>query len=219
MPSKSKVTTDHEEIRRWAEERGGKPARVKRTGGGDDPGILRIDFPGYSGADSLEEISWDEFFRKFDENGLALLYQETTAGGQRSNFNKLISRETEQAASGRNGGRSRGSTRTQARSSRSARAGARASSSRRSSSGSAQSRSARSSSRTQSGRSRKSRGSSSDEVCLPRTELRKLKAGSRSTQRSRGASSKSRSQPRSARAVSSKKSSRASRGNQGRRAA
>jgi hypothetical protein len=96
MPSKSNVTTDHEEIQRWAEERGGKPSRVKRTGRGDDPGILRIDFPGYSGADSLEEISWDEFFEKFDENGLALLYQETTSGGQKSNFNKLISRETAQ---------------------------------------------------------------------------------------------------------------------------
>ena len=52
--------------------------------------MIRLDFPGYSGADSLEEISWDEWFEKFDENGLALIYQEKTAEGQTSNFNKLV---------------------------------------------------------------------------------------------------------------------------------
>lgn len=90
----SQQTTDHEEIRRWAEERGGKPACVRGTGGSDDVGLLRIDFPGYSGEDSLEEISWDEFFEKFDEQQLALLYQEETAGGKRSNFNKLVRRDS-----------------------------------------------------------------------------------------------------------------------------
>ena len=77
MPSKSKsnVTTDHEEIRRWVEERGGHPTAVKSTRGGrgkgDRTGILRIDFPGYSSAGSLEEISWEEFFAKFDKEKLA----------------------------------------------------------------------------------------------------------------------------------------------------
>ncbi len=70
MANLTKTTQDHEEIRRWAEERGGKPSHVKSTESGDDIGILRIDFPGYSGEDSLEEISWDEFFEKFDENNL-----------------------------------------------------------------------------------------------------------------------------------------------------
>jgi hypothetical protein len=39
-------------------------------------------------------ISWDDWFAKFDESGLALLFQEETAGGERSNFNKLVKRET-----------------------------------------------------------------------------------------------------------------------------
>ncbi len=96
MPSKAKATaiTDHEEIRRWAEERGAKPSCVRNTGGTEDVGIIRLDFPGYSGEQSLEEISWDDWFQKFDEQGLALLHQETTADGQKSNFNKLVSRET-----------------------------------------------------------------------------------------------------------------------------
>ena len=94
MSNLSQTTTDHSQIRRWAEERGSKPAHVKGTGGKDDTGILRIDFPGYIGAGKLEEISWDKFFQKFDEQGLAQVYQEKTAEGQKSNFNKLVSRET-----------------------------------------------------------------------------------------------------------------------------
>jgi hypothetical protein len=88
-----KTTTDHDEIRRWAEERGGVPARVARTGGQADPGIIRLDFPGYGGEASLQPISWDEWFRRFDESELALIYDETTRG-QKSNFNKLVRRET-----------------------------------------------------------------------------------------------------------------------------
>ena len=90
----SKLTTNHDEIRRWAEERGAKPAAVRRTERKSDAGILGLDFPGYGGEGSLSEISWDDWFRKFDEQSLALLYQEQTANGERSNFNKIISRET-----------------------------------------------------------------------------------------------------------------------------
>jgi len=94
------ITTDHEEVRQWAESRGGRPACVRGTGGRGDTGLLRIDFPGYSGAQSLQEISWDEFFEKFEDQNLALLYQETTSGGEESRFNKLV-RRTGNGASGR----------------------------------------------------------------------------------------------------------------------
>jgi hypothetical protein len=94
MAALAKTTTDHEEIRRWAESRGGRPSCVRGTGGGGDVGMLRLDFPGYEGEESLEEISWDDWFDKFDERGLALIYQERTAGGAESRFNKLVSRET-----------------------------------------------------------------------------------------------------------------------------
>jgi len=93
----SKVTTDHEEIRRWAESRGGTPTCVKRTGSSNDPGVLRINFPGYTGDNSLAEIQWEEFFKKFDENGLAFVYQDRTAAGEKSNFNKIVKRETAEA--------------------------------------------------------------------------------------------------------------------------
>jgi hypothetical protein len=84
--------TDHDEIREWAEDRDAKPSCVKGTGGGDDVGMIRLDFPGYSGEQSLQEISWDEWFEKFDDSELALLVQDETASGEKSNFNKLVKR-------------------------------------------------------------------------------------------------------------------------------
>jgi len=92
MPSRSHTTTDHDEIRSWVEEHGGRPATVRDTGDESEPGVLRIDFPGGAGADQLEEISWDAWFEKFDDSGLALLYQEEKASGEDSTFAKLVSR-------------------------------------------------------------------------------------------------------------------------------
>lgn len=94
MPtSDSKTTTDHATIRRWAEERDGKPSVVESTqeskkGGG----LLRINFPGYA-EDNLKEISWEEFFEIFDDNNLQFLYQEQTKDGGESRFFKFVNKE------------------------------------------------------------------------------------------------------------------------------
>ena len=86
--AESQSTTDHEEIRRWVEERGGHPARVKGSN------LLRIDYPGFTGGDTLERIDWDEFARVFDENNLAFLYQEETKDGGESRFSKFVDRDS-----------------------------------------------------------------------------------------------------------------------------
>jgi anaerobic selenocysteine-containing dehydrogenase len=94
MSQTSNVTTDHGEIQRWVEERGGHPARVKGTEKrGSNAGVLRIDYPGFSGEDRLEEISWDEFFEGFEKNNLAFLYQDKTKDGEQSRFSKLVDRD------------------------------------------------------------------------------------------------------------------------------
>src|SRR5215208_1705621 len=90
---KSARTTDHERIRQWVEERGGSPAAVKATEKGEDPGLLRINFPGYSGAGQLEDISWEDFFQKFDEKNLEFLFQDETRDGKTSRFWKFVTRE------------------------------------------------------------------------------------------------------------------------------
>ena len=93
MSAESKVTTDHEEIRNWVEERGGNPARVKGSGKGSGGGLLRIDYPGFTGEDTLETITWEEFFEAFEKNNLAFLYQEETKSGKESRFSKLVDRD------------------------------------------------------------------------------------------------------------------------------
>lgn len=96
----SKTTQDHDEIRQWAEARGGKPSDVASTEKNGQTGIIRIEFPGAVNANdsALKEISWDEFFEKFDASGLALVYQEQTAEGATSNFNKLVHPENVSAS-------------------------------------------------------------------------------------------------------------------------
>ena len=88
--AQGKATIDHDRIKSWVEERGGCPAHVKGSGTEDDPGILRIDFTGFSGKHSLEQISWEDFFDAFENNKLAFLYQEDGD----SRFSKLISRDS-----------------------------------------------------------------------------------------------------------------------------
>ena len=66
-------TKDHDEIRRWVEDRGGIPTIVEGTGG-----LLRVDFIEGKGSggreDSLQEVDWDEWFRIFDDRGLEFLF-------------------------------------------------------------------------------------------------------------------------------------------------
>ena len=91
--SSAKTTTNHDEIRRWVEERGGHPAVVAATEnkGGSD-GLLRIDYdePGGNDDDRLHRITWNEFFDIFDKNGIAFLYD---ADGE-SRFSKFVQKES-----------------------------------------------------------------------------------------------------------------------------
>ncbi len=91
--------TDHEEIRKWAEDRGGHPACVKGTGGKNDVGMIRIDFPGFSGEESLQPISWEDWFDKFEERELSLVVENQSPKGDKTRFNKLISRHHHRKAS------------------------------------------------------------------------------------------------------------------------
>jgi hypothetical protein len=109
---KTETTTNHEQIKRWGEERGGHPARVKGTAVEGSSGVLLIDYPGYSSTQTLEAISWNEFFKGFEENELAFLYEdeknelaflyedEKKAGSQ-SRFSKLINRDAAQPQNSR----------------------------------------------------------------------------------------------------------------------
>jgi hypothetical protein len=114
----SKTTQNHDEIRRWAEARNAIPCEVASTERDGEAGILRFCFPKAknSNDDALKQIEWDQFFEKFDENGLSMVFQEKTAGGARSNFNKLIHADSEASSGGRSGTKSSGSRSSTSRS-------------------------------------------------------------------------------------------------------
>ncbi len=81
------ITTDHEEIRSWAEERGGSPGVMTK--------YLGIDFPGHTGRLSMDPITWKKFFEQFEEQELALLYQDETRSGKTSRSYRLVKRPPE----------------------------------------------------------------------------------------------------------------------------
>ena len=90
--SSSETTTNHDTIRKWIEDRDGRPSIVKSTGDGKKGGgLLRVDFR--EKEEEFEEIEWDEFFKIFDNNKLAFLYQDKTKDGKTSRFNKFVERE------------------------------------------------------------------------------------------------------------------------------
>jgi hypothetical protein len=92
----SYTTTDHDVIRAWAEARGGRPAAVEETEGGNDAGLLRLEFPDNPNndrEDRLDEVAWEAFFKTFDDRKLAFVYQEKTSDGSTSRFSRFVSRE------------------------------------------------------------------------------------------------------------------------------
>jgi len=90
---RSLVTTSHDVVRQWAEERGGVPATVAGTEHGDHLGVLRIDFGGDS--DNLRKVGWDEWFDTFDARRLNFIYQEERSDGRQSTFFRLESPDRE----------------------------------------------------------------------------------------------------------------------------
>lgn len=56
--------------------------------------VLRIDFPGYGGEETLESISWEAIFDKFERENLAFLYQDETSSGGTSRFFKFVDRHS-----------------------------------------------------------------------------------------------------------------------------
>lgn len=82
-------TTDHHEIRYWAEKNGAVPAELLPHTLDTVPAELRFMF-----AESAKRqidvriIPWEEFFLKFDELGLTFVYDEDSTG-----FNQILQRE------------------------------------------------------------------------------------------------------------------------------
>lgn len=96
-PGQTLATRNHEVIMQWARERNAAPATIEGTGPGNRAGVLRLDFPGFGGGPKLKHISWEEWFRPFEERNLTFLYQEHMRAGNQSNFFRLENPDREDA--------------------------------------------------------------------------------------------------------------------------
>lgn len=74
--SSGETTTDHALVRNWMERHDAFPAHVTGTEGEGDGGLLRVGFADAQRPESLEEITWEEFFEQFDEKSLVFVYPE-----------------------------------------------------------------------------------------------------------------------------------------------
>lgn len=94
--------TDHEAIRSWAAARLGAPAIVDISPAGGTQPMLRIVFgqAAYQDQDrperpqnagGIELVEWDEWFGIFEQNQLALVVQDETAGS-RDNYYEFAPR-------------------------------------------------------------------------------------------------------------------------------
>ncbi|MEA2525231.1 MAG: hypothetical protein QOF73_2458 [Thermomicrobiales bacterium] len=99
-PGQTLATRNHDVVRRWAEERGAVPATVPETEHGDPAGVLRFIFSGQGDGEDpfrLEPISWEEWFKTFDERQLVFVFQEHKADGSQSNFFRFDSPDRQDA--------------------------------------------------------------------------------------------------------------------------
>ena len=76
------TTGDHDQIRHWAESRGGVPMIIDHPVARADKIGIRIDFPGESHEVLMSETrpaTWDEFFQVFEDQRLLLSFDEDPA--------------------------------------------------------------------------------------------------------------------------------------------
>lgn len=94
--------TDHEAIRDWAAARMGSPAVIDASPEGGTQPVLRIVFDQQAYEDNdrperppnaggFELVEWSDWFKLFDEAGLALVVAKDIPG-QRESFHEIIRR-------------------------------------------------------------------------------------------------------------------------------
>lgn len=71
-------TTDHNEIRQWAEERRAIPVQIALNSTGKQLDTIKFRFPNQEDNVNQEyqEIDWDEFLAIFENYGLAMIYED-----------------------------------------------------------------------------------------------------------------------------------------------
>jgi hypothetical protein len=82
-------TTDHREIRSWADRHKVVPTEMLPHRVDHEPSVLQLMFAKKAvSCPDVHMISWDEFFARFDVLGLAFVYDDEQGG-----YNELLQRD------------------------------------------------------------------------------------------------------------------------------
>ncbi len=92
----AKTLNSREDIRQWAEARGGNPMLMDTPDGTGSRTLLQLTFgqhaintDGNEGPDRIggfQLVSWEEWFAALDESGLAVRVSDDQAGGNEAEF-------------------------------------------------------------------------------------------------------------------------------------
>jgi hypothetical protein len=94
-----KTTIDQIKIMQWVTEHNGSPAVIDAPEAKGDKVGLRINFPGFLDERELADfqetktVSWEEFFKIFEEQKLLFMYDDKTKDSNPVNWYKLGKRE------------------------------------------------------------------------------------------------------------------------------
>ena len=94
MINNTRVTRNHNKIKKWVEDHGGIPAyAAEKITPDEHEKVLRIIFKNENYSDKMVAMDWNDFFTKFDQANLAFVYKEEKSNG--SNFYKFVSLDGE----------------------------------------------------------------------------------------------------------------------------
>lgn len=85
-------TIDHRRIRHWAEDRKGRPVAVKFAGT-DPAATLRFEFGDHHPDPDVDELTWADFFERFDDLRLAFVHAREGPTGGQGEYHKFVARE------------------------------------------------------------------------------------------------------------------------------
>jgi hypothetical protein len=92
----SRILTKHDEIRQWAEARGGYPLMMDVTSGTRSRSVLQLGFgqegintgesQGQDRPGGFELVSWDDWLTALEQENLALRVSDDPSGGREAEF-------------------------------------------------------------------------------------------------------------------------------------
>jgi hypothetical protein len=106
----AKILVSREDIRQWAEARGGNPLMMDVPDGTGSRSLLQLTFGQHAinsenneGPDRIggfQLVAWDDWFAALDESGLALRVSDDPPGGNEAEF-EFVARDDAEEARGR----------------------------------------------------------------------------------------------------------------------